>query len=473
MKISNYLIIVLSAALISCSEDFIDIAPESELSVANFFQDAGDVEQAVIGVYDALQANGQYGYNFPYFMEIRSDNSTIQDLGRGNFRYGDFETFELDVSNIVVDQSWKACYNGIQRCNVVLNRIGDIDMNQTIKDQRIAEVKFIRALTYFNMVRIWGGLPLVTNEVKDPFEAFGRGRASVNDIYAQIINDLTDALDGGLPDVDPSGRVTEVAVRTLLGKVYLTRQQYTLAESMLQSVVDKGSHSLLADINEVFDIDNANNAESIFEIQFVEDQNEGSSFANLFAPSGADDLIGNVGSTVGDNIPTESLVSLYDSTDARLVASIGQVVTASDDTSYYSRKFTDVPSINFNSDRNFIVLRYADVLLMLAEAINEGGYAAGGAPFDYLNQVRTRAGLPAYDAATLGDQTSFRNAVLEERRLELALENHRWFDLVRTGTAINTMAQQGFTIANHQLLYPIPQNEININPTGLTQNPGY
>ena len=468
MKNLKYLI--LSVVLtISCSDDFLEVKSESLQTTIGFFKTEQDIELAVIGAYDFLQSKGTYGLNFTYFMEVHSDNSTVQDGNREGGRYSEFSNFIVEPTNLLLAPTWTACYKGIQRCNTVLNRIGDIEMNQQLKNKRIGEVKFIRALTYFNMVRIWGDVPLVIKETEDPFESFGEGRTPANEVYDQIIQDLTDALKMGLPNSDTSGRVSHIAVETLLGKVFLTLKQYLKATQILQAVVDSNSHKLLlSDFADVFAIANENvNTESIFEIQFASTDDEGSRFSNTFIPRDAGVLVGGVGSAIGDNLPTENLYNEYSSGDLRRDASIGVF----DDGSFYSKKFLDNPSTENNSNRNSIVLRYADVLLMLSEALNEIKYVENGLAFSFLNQIRKRAGLSDVSSTDLTDQNMFREEIYLQRRLELAHENHRWFDLVRTGKAIEVISNnKGIVLTEKDLLFPIPQDAIDQNPDGLTQN---
>lgn len=475
------LFILITTLSISC-DDNIDLTPLSDSSLDNFFRNKSDLESAVNGAYDALQLKGQYSQSYPFLMELPADNATESDIGRSGRVFSDVELFALNSNNGLIQDAWVDGFNGIQRCNVVLNRIDGIDMETNLKTIRIGEMKFLRGLTYFNLVRIFGGVPLVLEETTDPFDAFNIGRSSVDAVYSQIITDLTEAASALPNSQNEPGRATSGAANALLGKVYLTIQQYGDAVSALRNVT---GYSLLSNYADVFGPDNENNAESIFEVQYSSGSGsamtgnglgtglgEGSPFPAFFAPIGSSNLIGG-GQTLGGNRPTLDLYNSYDSNDLRRDVNIGD--TGVD---LYPAKFIAPQAADLDSDVNSIVLRYADVVLMLAEALNEEGYVADGEAFSLLNQIRTRAGLANLTSTDLLDQGSFRLAIENERRWELAFENHRWFDLVRTNRALTVMdGHVGFlgtiNISSHQLIFPIPQREIDTNPEVITQNPGY
>lgn len=465
-----YIILIFSLFLSSCGEKFLDLDPVSQITTGSFYKTAEDIDLAVNAAYDALQTTGQYGQNFVYFMEVSSDNSEQNSITTSGGTYGDFDLFRLFPTNPVLDQTWKDCYAGIQRCNIVLNRIDKVEIDQSIKPVREGEVKFIRALTYFNMVRIWGDIPLVITETENPFDAYGHIRNVSEVIYQQIITDLTEAIIG-LPvsytgkDI---GRATKGAAQTVLGKVYLTQKKYSEATTILNQIIAGGNYQLLGNYADIFKVANKNNNESIFEVQFRKGgTGEGSSYANLFATSTTQ--VGGIGAVWGDNIPTIGMMNAYPVGDKRKDASVGD---------RYNKKFMDTPFQDKDADNNFPALRYADVLLMYAEALNEQGYQASGNAFKFMNQVRTRAGLAAYTSANLPDQASFRLAIENERKLELAFENHRWFDLVRTGRAPDVMKGATYQtikieVDAHHLLFPIPQSQIDASAGKITQNPGY
>lgn len=471
----KYLYFFLFILLIqSCSEDFIELAPVSDLNTGNFYKTEADIEQAVIAAYDALQDGSQYGGNgFDHFMEVRSDNTFNDNTTQNGGARANFDNFNLSSNNLMLNDTWNSCYQGIQRCNIVLNRIEKVKMAAGVANIRRGEVKFLRALTYFNLVRIWGDVPLVLNEIEDPFEAFGHTRNSSDQIYNQIVQDLQDASEL-LPakhDATEVGRATRGAALTLLGKVYLTRQQFPLAASTLKQLIDDGNYQLLSSFAAVFSVTNKNNAESIFEVQYKSGTSgEGN---NTTDPTQGQDV---------NNKPSPNIIQVFQQNpDDRFAASV-QLTTGYP----YSKKRIDVRGTDGSFGFNTMVLRYADVLLMYAEALNEVGYQADGEAFVFLNKIRERANANSYTANELPDQNSFREAIALERRLELAFENHRWFDLVRTGKAIEVMnhANEGglspnaasalpFTMQAYQVLYPLPQAQIDASGGKLIQNPGY
>jgi len=466
-----YITFLIGIILFSCSVSELDLAPISQESAGNFYNTPDEIDQAVIAAYDALQLTGQYGQNYFYAMEVRSDNSRQQSTTNSGGVYADYDLFRLEQTNPIIESTWNDAYKGIQRCNVVLNRIEAVEGNEN-KNVQVGEVKFLRALTYFNLVRMFGDVPLVTVEYSDAFEAFDIGRTPASEVYNQIKADLTDAVSLLSSTPIRTGGATTGAANTLLGKVHLTLGEYAEAEKALKKVT---GYSLLPNYADVFDINNENNAESIFEIQFTKGGiGEGSPFANLFAPVNGIDVVGGVGQTFGDNIPTQDLVDAFENGDIRKE----MIGTGGDPMAYYTKKYEETPASDRDGDHNCIVLRYADVKLMLAEALNEQGYAANGEAFNLLNDVRERAGLNALDSSEVPNQNAFRDAIAKERRVELAFENHRWFDLVRTGKAIEVMnahtSETGTlnTVKDHHMVYPIPQSQQDTSDK-ITKNPGY
>ena len=280
----------------------------------------------------------------------------------------------------------------------------------------------------------------------------------------------------------------------LLAKVYLTRHEYAKAQSELNSIISSNQYTLLTDYASVFNPTNKNHAESIFEVQFKEGpEGESSSFAYEFAPLNSRGVIVEAQGERGRNIPTLDMVDAYEAGDLRKDVSVGYF-DRNPSPLYYVKKYDNDSDPDFSrTPDNWPLYRYADALLMLAEAINEQSYQTGTA-FEMLNMVRNRAGLTELTATDLPDQESFRSAIAQERRVELAFENHRWFDLVRTDKAIEVMTAFGdkekanptldfpdfaaydaesFIITQDKLVYPIPNSELNVSPNLLPQNFGY
>lgn len=477
MKKNVLMISALIAFILSCSscEDFLNQEPISNSSVTGFYKTQADIEQGIAGAYNSLQSYKQYGAHFIFFMEVRSDNTYTESTTTSGGIYGDFDLFRTAPTNSILELTWAGCYEGIQRCNLILDNIDYVSMDEILKKQYKGEMLFIRALTYFNLVRIWGDVPLVTKAVEDPFDAFEFTRTPLSDVYQQIVADLNDASNMLSEKVDKNriGAITVGAANTLLGKVYLTLKEYSKATVVLKKVIDSNVYKLLDNYADVFNVLNKNSAESILEIQYNKDvTDQGSRFANIFAPKGSTEVTGGVGTSLGDNTPSKDLYKKYEEGDLRKEVSIGQIL----DGRLYCKKFVVAPVLPNQSDANFIVLRYADVLLMYAEALNEIAYEADGDALKYLNKIHERAGLKAYTFTELSNQELFREAVWKERRFELAFENHRWFDLLRTGKAVeimNASAKGEFVVEPYQLVFPIPQSEIDAAPDKMTQNDQY
>jgi len=485
MKKKTYIIIIGLACLLflSCSEDFLDLAPISSTNVKDFYKTGEDIEIAVNGAYAALQLSGSYGNDLAAIPEMRSDNATISwIIGGGGTE--DIIEFRIKTTNSTINNIWQHAYEGILRCNVVLDRIGPIELEQTLKNRYMAEVKFLRALTYFNLVRLYGDVPLILKEVKSVEEGYEYGREPVASVYEQIILDLIDA-EQYLPlsySTEDVGRATKGAAKTLLGKVYLTQKNFTAAKDKLKEVIDLGIYELLPDYADLWNLSNENSIESIFEVQFKKGgYGVGSAYANNFPPKFSAPYTVSVGSAAGLNCPTQDMEDAYETNDLRKDISMasGYINGAGEFVpDKWVLKFMDEPFEHGDSDNNWPVTRYADVLLMYAEVLNEIGYVADGEAFDLLNQIRNRAGLEpktsnnANPDLRITNQEEFRQAMEHERRVELAFENHRLYDLVRTGRFVEVMSKF-YNVQEYQTLFPIPQRQIDINPKKIFQNPGY
>jgi starch-binding outer membrane protein, SusD/RagB family len=467
-----------------CSSDFLDLAPISQLNSNNFYKTPEDMKNALTAVYGSLQYGGQYYSSMHIIGDLRSDNTEIPNPNAGADLQAVDGFTNVPVTSIS-SNTWNAHYQGIQAANIVIEKIQGVAMDASLKSRYIGEAKFLRALMYFNLVRIYGDVPLVTSVINNPQEGYTFGRESTDKVYAQIIADLVEA-EASLPFVytgSDLGRATKGAAMSLLGKVYLTRKQWALAAEKLKQVIDESAqtkYQLRATYASIFGTTNKNNSESIFEVQFKGGSNgEGSPFSNQFAPIGSGTAVVAVGNPLGQNIPTSEMFASYEAGDLRrdLSMATSYVLSGKVVNHNYILKFRSTPASNLDSDVNWIVLRYADVLLMYAEALNELGFVADGPAFGFLNQIRKRAGLTelssthSNSAFRVTSQAEFRLAVEKERRSELAFEGHRWFDLVRTGRAMTVMASKGMQA--HQALFPIPQSQIDINPGLMTQNPGY
>lgn len=440
--------------------------PITERSATAFYTNEDELESAIIGVYAKLQHGGLYGLDLIGAGEVPSDNTFEEVPSNDGARFGDLDEFAIITANTLVGNIWRQSYVAIQGANIVLNRISDISYeDDNTKNVRIGEMKFIRALMYFNLVRLYGDVPLVTQETVNPNDFFGQARESVTQIYTQIITDLTEAISV-LPLTKDTGKPGKGAGQALLGKVYLTLGQFSDAVTQLQNVVTSGEYNLVADPNAIFGISNENNSEVLFAVQFasgLDGNSEGSPAFSQFSPSGT------VSNAKGHNLPTLILYNMFETNDARKTA----YLNITNDGRVYTNKFEVNPTDAFDGGSDYIVLRYSDVVLMFAEALNETGNSTDAVI--YLNSIRTRAGLAN---TTASSQLDIKDAIQLERRFELIGEGHRWLDLIRTDKAISTMNQWfvdnaiNITIDDHNLLFPIPQSQVDTDPA-ILQNPGY
>ncbi|GAB3573481.1 RagB/SusD family nutrient uptake outer membrane protein [Spirosoma luteolum] len=465
--------LTLSLLLSACQSNFLDLTPQSQPNADNFYQTANDFNNAVNGAYDVLQSSNQYGGDFNTLLEARSDNVLDNDpSSNAGLRYN-IDRFIEPTTNTILRDTWGSLYAGINRTNQILDKIDGAGqpgagqpgtgIDAGLKARYKGEAQFIRALSYFNLVRLWGAVPLVL-KAGSTADARTYTRNPVADVYAAIENDLTDAA-AGLPATYTGtdvGRATSGAAKALLGKVYITQKKFAQAVPVLREVIAAGTYRLLPNVADVFLVTNKNNAEILFAVKF----RKGVGGA---LPEGHGLFYG---TNIGDNIEP-SLRAAYPAGDKRQPLTV-QIPVPSN-VNVVPRKWYDEVSATNDVGNDVPVLRYADVLLLYAEALNEVGYQATGDALTSLNAVRNRAGAPVYTAAQLATQAAFRDAVLNERRLELALENDRWFDLVRTNTAVSALQVTKITVPANRLLYPIPQAEIDTynNPATFPQNPGY
>ena len=463
MKNTIIISILTLSLIISCSEDFTDLAPISDRNVVNFYQTAGDFEVAVNGIYGALQERGCYNESYWIMQELRSDNTFWAASGLAEIIVvlDDFEEF---ADNEIALRAWNDSYLGISRANIVLSRIGDIDMDASLKNQFIGEALFLRSLFYYHLAVSFENIPLVLTETQSVEEGTEHVQVPSATIYNQLLIDLADA-ENRLPTSysgSDVGRATKGAAATLLAKIQLTVGDNSAAASTLRGVMNLG-YSLLPNYADLWGVENEHNAESIFEVEFQGGLGtEGNLFTNQFsAPLGQGVVSG------FRNQPEPDLLAAYEPGDLRFSASIdtfyidngGEAHSITIDGQSWTIKYgTENPFNDEDGPNNFVVFRYADVLLMLAEALGESDEAYG-----LINQVRNRAGLGPIDASTPG---SFAEKLLQERRVELAFENHRWADLRRFGVAQSYLQN---TESKFRELFLIPQRELDLNPN-FSQN---
>jgi hypothetical protein len=461
-----------------CNSDFLTIAPESNINSVNFYRNADDMVNAINAAYSGLRLTGVFNQGMYVVGEIRSDNTEILDAQAG-IDQTQIDAFTTQTNNGIVSTFWNHHYLAILYANTVIDRIESVQMDAALKSRIVGEAHFLRALYYFNLVRAFGDVPLVLKEITDVQEGYQYQRKPIAEVYAQIESDLANA-EGSLPASYTGanvGRATSGAAKGLLAKVYLTQKKWDQAASKANEVIASGTYSLLPSYADVFSITNKNHKESLFDVQYKKGGTGlGSPFNTAFAPRNSGTIVTTIGAGGGQNHPTMEFINSYEEGDLRkpISLALGYQSGATFVAVPYVKKFIDpAPFAASDADNNWPVLRYADLLLMRAEALNELSFVADGESFSLLNQIRKRAGLAEVDATVITDQGAMRLAIENERRIELAFENHRWFDLVRTDRALEVMRSKGRNIQPYQLLLPIPQNQIDINPTGMVQNPEY
>lgn len=457
-----------------CGKDFLDTLPLSSISTQSYFQTATDAENALVGCYNQISSQV---WNLSVILQVTSDNNYAGGDNPENFRYDNFIRSPIGE---YAPNFWIAAYATINRCNTVLKFVPEIsdpklDVNNR-RDIIQGEATFLRAFVYFNLVRIWGDVPLTTTptETTDP-AVINLTRSSVDAVYTQIISDLEYCISV-LPKADVAsqkgGHATQGAAYALLAQVYAAKSpaDWSKVKEYCDDVISSNVYQLLTDYDQLFDGSHWNNSESVFEFQY-EKPNAAGWFYQLWDPP----------STTGDswrkfNTPSVDLIHAFrnEGDSIRLHSSIlFENIGAYWVDPVYG---TIVPFMNkwrhpggWTSNDHFYVIRLAETILLRAEAKNELNDIPGA--LDDLQLIRDRVNLPAKSMTT---KDEVRAALLLERRLELAFEFYRWYDLLRAGTAIETMQALGYSNASspRDLLFPIPQDERNRNPN-LTQNTGY
>lgn len=449
------IISILAAMAFSSCNDFIDLKPIDFPTEETFYKDVKGLEGAIIGIYDELQSNDQYGAKFMTLMEVRGDNVKNDNSGASGGITYQIEVFTETPANSNLSGSWLSLYKTIYRCNLVLQNLENVQMTEEQRAQIAGQASFVRALCYFNLVRLWGAVPVIT-KTQTVAEARSNKRAAVTEVYDLIIKDL--AVAKGLPEVWPEserGRATSYAARALLAKVYLYMKDYQEVVSELTPVIE-AIHAkrdlALVPMPQTFPNDLKTSKDIIFAVQYLK---------------------GGVGESAHQNNryrnnDNGNIISLEQS-EFESNADNRKALVAPTGSGKRPGKF-NAPATNNETSADFPVLRCAEVMLMYAEAANELSASPGQDALDALNAVRTNADLPGKTLAELSTKDLFRQAVYKERRVELALECDRWFDIVRTGQ----MATVFPGISAYRQLYPVPQTEIeNVNDKTGWQNEGY
>jgi hypothetical protein len=491
MKNKLYISLVLIITLFtSCSKDFLEKSPEYSVNTENFYQTEDDAIAAINGAYQPLQWPKLYNMRM-WTPDIIAGNSIV---GAGGGSDGqetqDQANFITASDNQGALDLWRGPWPGILRCNIILQKVPGMAINETIKNRVLGEAYFLRAQYYFILVRFFGDVPLVLTPV-EPGDDLRPFRTPKSEVYTRIISDFTKAIEL-LPSRESYsgsnlGRASKGSAEGMLAKVYLTLGNWQLVVDHCNAVSTLG-YALNTNYASNFDPSDKNTVESLFEVQFTSNagqgfwsnENQASWLSTFTGPRGSDMVAGGW----GWNQPSQEFIGSYETGDLRKDVTVlydgcpqfdGKDYQKSYSmTNYNLRKFLVTKSVSpsyDNSPMNFPVLRYADVLLMKAEALNElGQTSAAQVP---LNDVRKRAGLPEISGLL---KDAFREKVLHERRIELAFEGHRWFDLIRINSGLYGLdflhSIGKSNMSAKFLLFPIPQKERDANPN-LTQNPGY
>ncbi len=491
MKLKKYLSIAIFGSLVfACSEDFLNKSPEDSINTSNFFQTESDAVAAINGAYQPLQWPKLYNMRL-WTTDIMAGNSNVGgEGGTDGIETQDEANFITASDNQGVLDLWRGPWPGILRSNIILQKVPEMNISESLKNRVLGEAYFLRAHYYFILVRFFGDVPLTLKPV-EPGDDLRPFRTAKAEVYNQIILDLNQAISLLPPKEQYSGsdvgRASKGSALGMLAKVYLTLGDWQKVADLCEQVKSLG-YSLNTNYGDNFNPSTENSKESLFEIQYVSDagmgfwsnENQASWLSCFTGPRSSNMVAGGW----GWNQPTQEFMDSYEPGDIRKDVTVlyegcpkfdGKDYKKSYSmTGYNLRKFLvplSVVSSSDNSPLNFPVLRYADVLLMKAEALNElGRTAEAAAP---LNEVRTRAGL---ENVTGLSKDAFRAKVLNERRLELAFEGQRWFDLIRVNNGqygIDFLKSIGKSnMSSKFLLFPVPQRERDANPN-LTQNTGY
>ena len=482
-------------AFSACQKDFLEKKPIVGITEENFYRTEADAIASVNAAYATLQFQISPSGHFRWFWgDIMSDDAVKGGSGDNDVNtLLQLETFKGPTNTDLLESEWSADYEGIYRANVVLEKVPGIVMDEKLKARILGEAKFIRAWNYYNLVVMFGGVPLA-DHVLAPSE-YNLPRASATEIWDLIEKDLTEASRdlwkrSAYPESD-LGRITQGAAQALLVKTYLWREKWAEAKVAAEAIVSSNEYQLTENYADIFTQYGENNAESVFEIQFMNasggnwgknNSNEGS-FTNVFQRARGQ-FAG-----FGFNLPTQNFVDEFFKEgfeDPRLKSTLFRVGDAMGDRGIFTLAATgDLPALYYpkkyfnnksedapfgdpspNGGSNDRVIRYADVLLMHAEAAYRAGDEA--AAKTSLNKVRSRVAIPPISATG----TALLDAIYRERRIELGLEAHRFFDLVRTKRAATVLGSLGFQAGTHDL-FPIPQSQILATNGAISQNPGY
>ena len=484
-----FAVLLLASASFSSCKKFLEEDPKSNVTVANFYQTEGDAISAVNSIYAYLNSTstgstaGVYHSTFWVTQGLASDEMLNNQLAAP--QYDQLATFTHTPQNSALEEVWAMHYKTITIANIAINRIPAINMNAALKARLIGEAKFLRGLMYFNLVRMFGDIPLIVEENAPLTPA----QATAEQVYAQVVTDLSEAaavLPLSYAAGNGRGRATQGAANAILAKVYLTLKDWNNASIFAKKVIDSNQYELWEDFADVFKLSSRAGKEAIFSVGFGDAGGAiifwevGQFLVRLLPTQLSEEGVINA---QGWQIPTQHLYNDYEADDRRREVTFITEINGPNGTTTirpYIQKYWDrvaEPKGN-ESSNDFPVIRYADVLLIYAEANNELGNTS--IAHEYINKVRKRArfngttyvnAVPDYVGLS---KEQMRDAIIKERRLEFVAEGQRWFDLARTNTLETKVpqAKPGVTPAAKHYRFPIPQREIDLNPN-LEQNDGY
>ncbi len=483
MKYKNIFFGIIAMLVTACGEDFLDVPLKTDLTSEIYFTKEADFVQAINGVYVPLRqiyqgtssvsegCTGAFVWD-----EMRSDNARyiVNPSFRATLNQEAAADFITEASSSVALAQFRQNYLIIARANQILFTIDGVTFaSEATKNSIKGQALFLRAFAYFNLVTHFDSVPMHLTPVTNLAET-ALPLSTPEEVKAQIIADVTEAIDllplKSAQAATDKGRITQGAAKMMLANVYMVEKDFAAAETLLKDLVDDAEYSLMPNYADAFNPANKNNAESIFEVQFLAG---GDGYASWFQysfipyPMLQDTVRKLMGTTNGQslaggegyNIPSPDLIAAYEPGDLRFAATVGYVHNSSNVNFPYVKKYMYTHSAHLQANTNWPVYRYAEVLLYLAEALNEQGKTAEA--LTYINDpvgtspvsIRERAGLPDIVAA---DQSAARTAIAQERRIELAFENKRLPDLIRTGTVQAVMSAYGAKVKADPATYYFP-----------------
>lgn len=502
LSIKIYVLAGAMAALAtgSCTDSFLDVPPQGQMTPGDYFSTSGDAATELVNaVYNALLQTNMHGFPWLGVASITSDDaekgSSPGDTGTDKDLLQNF-TFGPDA--ISFDNVWEANYVGIIRANYALNTLPHLTVEKALKKRLVGEASFLRAYFYWNLVRCFGGVPLITfvPDPSDPVQTeAARTRATAQQVYERILADLDAAVDSLTTKAELGpldlGRATSGAALGLRAKVNMYMGNWPAARSDASAVVLQGLYNLDTPYDMIWREAGENTSGSLFEVQ-CRGLTPNTAIGGFTETQGIRGMFG-----WGFNTPSQSLIDAYPSGDTRYDATVvlpgmtlwdGTVVNQNTENPYYNYKaYVSQTKETYNGDswqtnKNYRVLRYADILLILCEALYHDNPDDADI-YTYLSQIRTRAGLTVVTASDFSTPQALLDEILLQRRLELAMENDRFFDLIRQGEqygqqipekalGIETNPQSKFSWPKNKV-FPIPQKQRQLSGFKLSQNPGY